>query len=97
PLATPLPYTTLFRSAGAAAIVWCQHVEALRNIELNLGADPIFGHPGRAAVDMHDRAFWLARAVQPALDLQPIHRSPAEIRGWREDRKSTRLNSSHQI
>src|SRR6185503_10580356 len=55
--------------AGAAAVIWRQHVEALRDIELDLGVNPIFGQPSRAAVDMHDRAFGLACEVQPALDL----------------------------
>ena len=48
----------------------------------DLGIHPIFGMPGRAAVDIGDEALGGAKGpVQPALQLCAIGGGPAKIRG----------------
>src|SRR5689334_24137083 len=74
PRSTLFPYTTLFRSAGAAG----QQHAALRPRPGGLREGPAAGSVG----DLHR---------QPE---QPDRHLAAAV-GAREDRKSTRLNSSH--
>src|SRR5207244_13231002 len=92
PRSTPFPYTTLFRSrdkldsrAGAA-----RHLAALPRLELDVvderaGRD-VLQRKRVAGLDVRGRAGLDRRA-----DLQS--RGREDVR----DRKSTRLNSSHQI
>src|SRR5690606_41429812 len=78
PNSTPLPYTTLFRSAGAA--------HRLRGLEPLAAKQP----RGGAA----DRSRWTGGAVH-ARDRARGRLALEDRAAAPEDRKSTRLNSSH--
>src|SRR5206468_10515346 len=93
PLSTLFPYTTLFRSARRTVYQVQQRLRRRRILEVFDGADPNATTPDRPLSTtalqalylmndpfVHDRAGELAGRVESA--------SP-------EDRKSTRLNSSH--
>src|SRR5207244_5693133 len=87
PSAPPFPYTTLFRSQAAP------HDE--------VGEDRGQGLVGEELVDLHAgdgpgqvaRAEGVAQVGSNASAAEPL----VDLVGHREDRKSTRLNSSHQI
>src|SRR3712207_9032596 len=90
PRSTLFPYTTLFRSASrrvAAVDVRDVQPEILHLFEApgGLGSE-VHGHPVRC---VRDKLGYSPRRVE----WQPVSEPPA--RKIREDRKSTRLNSSH--
>src|SRR5207244_5992007 len=82
------PYTTLFRSVGRAPQPALPGAPA--------ADDEVDGEPAAAPVRPARRPGGPARAGRPGPDVGPgLHRG---LRGPRTgDRKSTRLNSSHQI
>src|SRR2546430_10047620 len=82
PRSTLFPYTTLFRS-GLVRQAWTEVTVRPRSRE---SADDRDEHHGRAAADQLDKGS-RARAGQRPSD--------SENRSAGEDRKSTRLNSSH--
>src|SRR5207244_11008687 len=96
PIFTPFPYTTLFRSVATLEVQPSEaHLATDPMMGRRLGAYQIvkkIGHGGMAAVFLATRADDVYRKqvaiklVMPGLDHQEIL-----------DRKSTRLNSSHQI
>src|SRR3712207_8786227 len=85
PRSTLFPYTTLFRSLVLLA-------DASDDAEDQAAADP----PGRQALDQLGRRRRLRRGQGRAAGDRPV---PARPEGLpppgRQDRKSTRLNSSH--
>src|SRR5207244_13560198 len=82
PLSTPFPYTTLFRSH--------RRVVAVRRSK----SEP------RAAIGGSDRRLHRRECERDRADAEHDHRSRAHLSrpaAEGRDRKSTRLNSSHQI
>src|SRR5207244_13487923 len=96
PIATPFPYTTLFRSRREPALPFElveRRVEPLP-AEARAAAKRLTRHP--PADDRGDRKRALRLGSEPA---EPdADRGDHGVRELaRQDRKSTRLNSSHQI
>ncbi len=67
---------------GAAAVIRVEHVEALAGEKLDLRVEIIGAVVGRSAMDVDDRSTrWSGRAIQPGVDFQSVHGTPAEIFG----------------
>src|SRR5256885_11826135 len=84
PRSTLFPYTTLFRSRDRRelAVVFAQeHLELL----------------GHVVGDGHRRVGAEADVSQPGLEVRGCARYPVARELGRQDRKSTRLNSSHLV
>src|SRR5206468_12654718 len=90
PTATLFPYTTLFRSLGNFSVRFCQRLlaSAVQKMLGNVGkrieraAGPFARDPRNAPQSFHD-------TLAPLRVLRKHHRYAVQ------DRKSTRLNSSH--
>src|SRR5690606_40185817 len=91
PRRTPFPYTTLFRSQRmpAAAV----DVPEGDRIGTRLVAQP--GHGLDALGDATARRAHGAKTTEVALDVGGEHRHAGVTESLDQDRKSTRLNSSH--
>src|SRR3712207_8116237 len=84
PRSTLFPYTTLFRSLEAIGVTHQDQLVGLRGLEDLLEALP----DARGRSDAEER-----HALR---DRRTFHLAPAQLlHRRREDRKSTRLNSSH--
>src|SRR5207302_9580599 len=87
PRATPFPYTTLFRSAGGVAVI---RVGGASEVEVKERKDRVDDamHATRAAVE---------EGILPGGGVALLRASELlrKVRTHNEDRKSTRLNSSH--
>src|SRR5438552_12742786 len=85
PRSTLFPYTTLFRSLPA---IWRERIQIRRD----RGGFALHGGQCNARV---------GRCMGPESSLKATAPQVLDLRGismnWNEDRKSTRLNSSHQI
>src|SRR5207244_5677733 len=91
PPATPLPYTTLFRSCGDRDGGERLHLDAGPGDDADRGfdAEEVVRVPGEVHRHARERQ-WVTEGDQVA---RPLGRHDA----GQTDRKSTRLNSSHQI
>src|SRR3712207_7165937 len=84
PRSTLFPYTTLFRSPTHGLVPY----SGIMPIELTLD------HTGPMTATVEDNALLLEVLAGPdGLDPRQYHHGP--VPSYREDRKSTRLNSSH--
>src|SRR5947208_12910632 len=87
PKSTLFPYTTLFRSNEQALAL----LSTEKRLEIVPGASHLFEEPGTLTEVARLAGAWFERY----LSISSAHSRPA--RRATSDRKSTRLNSSHQI
>src|SRR5207244_12281906 len=94
PPASPIsPYTTLFRSAAA---FHRREIGAIGTAVARAGGDHHSAAAHRAPVgELQQHRIPLARAL--AIEAPQLHRNQHPRAEFLRDRKSTRLNSSHQI
>src|SRR5256885_3632379 len=104
PRSTLFPYTTLFRSLTSRVHVRTARDGASRSALLASAAIFVPGIAGLASVLLEARAAGCAIVQPPGLEEQPELAAAATARlaendelREREDRKSTRLNSSHLV
>src|SRR5206468_11025755 len=92
PPCSPLfPYTTLFRSLTGAGLM----IESVAHL---LHVDPGFDPQNLLRVELElpsDKYFFHDRAAQRKVLYAQLHERLAALPGVKADRKSTRLNSSH--
>src|SRR5690606_41720206 len=89
--ATPLPYTTLFRSRAFGE----GRGDRIGLGEIGAEEAPVGAGSRRLALDLGDPRFLETRVVIVVETVETDHRVTTRQQPAREDRKSTRLNSSH--
>src|SRR5207244_11468001 len=93
PAATLFPYTTLFRSEQARSAVERQLSHYLKNPKVTLSLDAPAGARVAGETNLGNRG---TPPVAPSGNVVPVGWVAAAT-GQMADRKSTRLNSRHQI
>src|SRR5207248_11348248 len=90
PTTTPSPYTTLFRSSMDRRTRGCGAVSLPSLLDLRSS------NPERESADLSSQCLVVGHGCVPFLDKDDLLRGGRCAGRFHQDRKSTRLNSSHR-